>query len=155
VKRLGILTILLFTQLLFIPAVSAGEYDWLNNLNILAKADSSGYRIRLATRFHIGNAEVNAVVSNVDKFSDAYMILRIGELSHRPLDDVIKVYRVNRNKGWGVMAKNLGIKPGSSEFHALKRGHDLDYASDNNKSQSSGKSNGKGKNKNKKNKGKK
>ena len=25
-------------------------------------------------------------------------------------------------KGWGVIAKNLGIKPGSEEFHALKTG---------------------------------
>ena len=154
-KRLGILSILLFMQLSFIPAVNAGDFNWLNNLNIQAVADSSGYRLELATRFHIGDAEVKAVISKVGMLSDAYMILRIGELSHRPVGDVINVYRANRNKGWGVMAKSLGIKPGSSEFHALKRGHDLNYAGGKHKSQTSGKSNGKGKDKSKKNKGKK
>jgi len=28
-------------------------------------------------------------------------------------------------KKLGALAKDLGIKPGSDEFHALKRGHDL------------------------------
>jgi len=27
--------------------------------------------------------------------------------------------------GWGALAKELGIKPGSEEFHVLKGGHDL------------------------------
>ena len=31
-------------------------------------------------------------------------------------------YRNNKGQGWGVIAKNLGIKPGSDEFHALKAG---------------------------------
>lgn len=37
-------------------------------------------------------------------------------------DAVYQVYQPNRKKGWGVIAKELGIKPGSPEFHALKRG---------------------------------
>jgi hypothetical protein len=38
---------------------------------------------------------------------------------------VIEQYRSSKGKGWGVLAKSLGIKPGSKEFHALKNGHDL------------------------------
>ena len=38
----------------------------------------------------------------------------------KPADDVVKVYRSNKQKGWGAIAKELGIKPGSPEFHALK-----------------------------------
>jgi hypothetical protein len=124
-KRVATLLMLLFLQASFIPLASAGDFDWLNNLNISAEADSSGYRIRLATRFRIGDAEVRAVIGDVDRPSDAYMIFRLGELSHRPINEVVQVYRANRNRGWGVMAKQLGIKPGSREFHALKRGHDL------------------------------
>jgi len=65
------------------------------------------------------------VIGNVAEPSDAYMIFRLGELSHRPVKEVMKVYRSNRHRGWGVMAKKLGIKPGSRECHALKRGEDL------------------------------
>jgi hypothetical protein len=128
-KRPGFLTALVLAQALLIstatPTALADDFEWMNNLNIKAEADSSGYRLRLATRFHIGDTQVSTVVGMTDKPSDAYMIFRLGELSHRSIDDVIRVYRANRRKGWGVMAKQLGIKPGSREFHALKQGHDL------------------------------
>jgi len=138
-------------QVSIIPTVSASDFDWLTKLNIKAEADSSGYRVRLATRFHIGDVKVNAVVSSVGRLSDAYMIFRLGELSHRPVDEVISVYQANRKKGWGAMAKSLGIKPGSREFHALKRGHDLDNHTRHAKGQSysNGNGNGNGKNKHK------
>jgi hypothetical protein len=55
----------------------------------------------------------------------------------------------NKGKGWGVIAKNLGIKPGSAEFHALKRG-DLSFtgepgAGEGQKGQGKGKGKGRGK----------
>jgi hypothetical protein len=125
VKILRMLLALLLMQAVFISSSSAGDFDWMDNLNVMAESDSSGFRIRLATRFHIGDAEVSTVFSNTKSPADAYMIFRLGELSHRPISDVVDVYRTQRKKGWGVMAKHLGIKPGSREFHALKRGHDL------------------------------
>lgn len=103
----------------------AGDFDWIKDLNIKAEADSSGFRARLAARFKIGNAEVKAVISNVEKPADAYMVLRLGEMSNQPTEKVIERYKSGKGKGWGVLAKSLGIKPGSKEFHALKRNHDL------------------------------
>jgi len=120
--------IAILTSLLLTTSAVAGDFDWLNNLNVKAEADSSGFRMQLATRFKIGSTDVKAVIGNVDSPSDAYMVLRLGELSHKPIPEVLHVYSGNKNRGWGVIAKQLGIKPGSSEFHALKRGHDLDGA---------------------------
>lgn len=37
-----------------------------------------------------------------------------------PCVNVLRDYDKNRGQGWGVIAKRLGIKPGSAEFHALK-----------------------------------
>jgi hypothetical protein len=45
---------------------------------------------------------------------------RIGVIVDKPVDTVISSYRSNQSKGWGEVAKDLGIKPGSPEFHALK-----------------------------------
>ena len=104
----------------------AGDFGWMDDFNITAQADPSGFRARLATRFHIGPAEVSAVIGDVADPADAYMVFRLGELAHRPPDMVLREYKAGRGKGWGVLAKSLGIKPGSAEFHALKRGHDLD-----------------------------
>jgi hypothetical protein len=129
--------------LLVSSAALAGDFDWIQNLNIRAEADPSGFRAQLATRFKIGNAEINTVISNVEKPADAYMVLRLGEMSHQPTDYVIKQYRSGKGQGWGVLAKSLGIKPGSKEFHALKRGHDL-RGSDNIIAAGKGRGKGKG-----------
>ncbi|MCK9362460.1 MAG: hypothetical protein M0P74_02510 [Syntrophales bacterium] len=131
----------------------AGDFDWLRDLNIQAQADSSGFRARLATRFQIGDAQISAVLGNITDPADAYMVFRLGELSHNSPERVVDVYKANKKKDWGVIAQQLGIKPGSSEFHALKQGHDLDRGSDKGKKDSQGKNKvndrdkGKGKNK--------
>ena len=138
-KRIAILAVLFFSLSLNFSVAAAGEFSWLKNLNIEAVADPSGFRARLATRFRIGEKKVKAIIDDVSKPSDAYMVLRLGELSHRHVDDVMTGYRTHRKKGWGAIAKRLGIKPGSRDFHALKRGHDLGYSSDNSKGKSSGK----------------
>jgi hypothetical protein len=103
----------------------AGDFDWMKDFNIKAEADSSGFKTRLSTRFKIGNMEINAVLRKVDNSADAYMVLRLGEMSGKPIDNVITKYKSSKGKGWGLLAKSLGIKPGSAEFHALKRGDDL------------------------------
>lgn len=56
------------------------------------------------------------------KGGDIYLVIEISKITKRPIDEVAKIYRANRAKGWGAIAKELGIKPGSPEFHALKKG---------------------------------
>ncbi len=130
---------------LFASSVAfAGDFDWLNDLNIRAEADPSGFRAQLATRFKIGNAEINTVINSVEKPADAYMMFRLAEMSHQPTDYVVRQYRSNRGRGWGVFAKSLGIKPGSKEFHALKHGHDLYGADDSGMGKGNGRGRGKG-----------
>ena len=139
-KRLRTLTALLLVLLASLPAV-AGDFDWMRDFNIKADADPSGFRAQLAARFKVGDAQISAVIGNVARPADAYMVYRLGEMSARPPEYVIEQYKSGKGKGWGVIAKSLGIKPGSKEFHALKNGHDL-YASDH-----KGKDKGKGKGK--------
>ena len=115
----------LFVFLLLATTSIAGDFDWMKDFNIKAEADSSGFKARLSTRFKIGNTEINAVLSNVDNSADAYMVLRLGEMSGLPVEEVVKKHKSSKGKGWGSLAKSLGIKPGSKEFHALKNGDDL------------------------------
>jgi hypothetical protein len=112
-------------QLAFSSVAVAGDFDWLSDLSIRAQADPSEFRTRLAARFNLGDIQIKAVLNNVEKLADAYIVLRLGEISRQPTDYVIERYRSSKGKGWGALAKSLGIKPGSREFHALKRGHDL------------------------------
>ncbi|MBC8317397.1 MAG: hypothetical protein H8E41_05790 [Desulfobulbaceae bacterium] len=117
------------TILTIAPASSARDFSWARDFNLQAQADPSGIRARLATRFNIGHLQVRTVLSNVENPADAYMVLRLGEMSGRPTDYIVERYRSGKKKGWGSLAKSLGIKPGSQEFHALKRGHDLSHIS--------------------------
>ncbi len=140
--------ILLMVSVVFLlfssaAVVAAGDFDWIKDFNIMAEADPSGFRARLATRFNIGDTQITAVLSNVERPADAYIVLRLGEMSAKPTDYVIEKYKSGKSKGWGALAQSLGIKPGSKEFHALKRGSDLYY--DNDKGKGKSKSKGKGK----------
>jgi hypothetical protein len=60
--------------LLVSSAALAGDFDWMQDLNIRATADPSGFRAQLGARFKIGNAEINTVIGNVEKPADAYIM---------------------------------------------------------------------------------
>ena len=124
-KLLKISLISLIAIFTFSSAAIASDFSWARDFNIQAQADPSGFRAKLATRFNLGDVQVRAVLSNFDRPADAYIMLRLGEMSGRPTGYVVEKYRNNKGKGWGSLAKNLGIKPGSKEFHALKRSQDL------------------------------
>lgn len=112
--------------LLFVStAVIAGDFGWIKDYNIHAQADPSGIKASLATRFNLGVVDVEAILGNCASPADAYIILSLGEISGRPTNFVVNKYNNNKSKGWGALAKSLGIKPGSEEFHALKQGHAL------------------------------
>ena len=124
-KVLKMMFVVSMVLLLVSSAAVAGDFGWIRDFNIKAEADPSGFRASLAARFKIGNAQIEIVLNNVEKPADAYLVLRLGEMSKQPIENVIEKYNSGKGKGWGALAKSLGIKPGSKEFHALKRGHDL------------------------------
>jgi hypothetical protein len=140
-KLLKISLVILMELLLLSSVASAGDFDWIRDFNIQAGVDPSGFRARLGARFQVGDVEITTVLGNVEKPADAYMLFRLGEMSNQPIDHVMKKYKAEKGKGWGVLAKSLGIKPGSNNFHALKQGQDL-Y---NDKERGKGKLKGKGK----------
>jgi hypothetical protein len=144
-KWIKMLFVVLMVLLLVSSITEAGDFDWVKDFNIKAEVDPSGFRARLAARFKIGNAEIEAVLSNVEKPADAYMVFRLGEMSGHSTDYVVEKYKAGRGKGWGTFAKSLGIKPGSREFHALKRSHDLYDSKPKDKDKTKGKNKAKSK----------
>ena len=53
---------------------------------------------------------------------DVFYACAIAQVLGRPCRHVADEWDRNRGKGWGVVAAELGVKPGSAEFHSLKRG---------------------------------
>lgn len=104
-------------------SATAGDLDsFLKDLNIQAKADLNGFSARIAAQFQVGDLQVKAVLETVGDPADAFMVFQLGQFSGKPVDHVLQTYKAGKGKGWGALAKELGIKPGSPEFHALKRG---------------------------------
>ena len=133
----------------------------LGKLNLRADGKINDFISALGFEYKVPTSKIkNLIVDYNFTPSDAYMTLSIGQLSGRSIDDVAGFYRNNKARGWGYVAKGMGIKPGSSEFHQLKKGSMMSFSSDNNeKLAKNDKAKGKGKeNKNNgqgKNKGKK
>lgn len=106
-----------------LAAFAGGLESFLSSVNVQARADLPGFSAKISTQFGVPVPRVQAVLQSVPEPADAFMIFQLGQFSGRPADQVLEVYGPNRKKGWGVIAKELGIKPGSAEFHALKSGN--------------------------------
>ena len=109
---------------LFVLAATAhADLDaFLANLNVQAQADLPGFKTRLSAQFEVPLPTVESIIAQVRLPGDAFLCLQLGQMTRQPLGRVVETYQHSHGKGWGVIAKELGIKPGSSDFHALKRG---------------------------------
>lgn len=95
----------------------------LEKINIEAKADPDGFIKQLSLRHNIPEQEIRQAQETYDlRAGDLLMATALAKASQRPVLSVAEEYKKNQGKGWGVMAKELGIKPGSREFHELKNG---------------------------------
>ena len=122
-----IIAILSFFILICYPSLAQyntgdGELDKsLISIDAEAKLDFGEFKADLSTSYDIPLPKIDYLSAKVGmKAGDIYLCLEIGKLAKKSVDEVVEVYQANKNKGWGVIAKELGIKPGSPEFHELK-----------------------------------
>ena len=93
----------------------------LKALNEEAKSDPEGFLRRLSQRHNIPEEQIRqAKEKNGLDDADTYMATALARRAKRPVGDVAAEYRKNKDQGWGAMARNMGIKPGSPEFKQLK-----------------------------------
>lgn len=123
----------------------------LKDLNISAKANLKVFKKDLSIEFNMPEEKIDQLMTNKNmQPADVYMTLQVAKQSGKKVDDVADSFEKNKGKGWGAIAKEMGIKPGSKEFHALKdgaKGKSKKMKDDKNKGKGNGKGNGKGKGK--------
>jgi hypothetical protein len=86
-----------------------------------ASVNFSLFKSDMSSTYNVTETKINTwSVSFGMKAGDIYFALELARITKKPIDEVVTVYTSNKQKGWGVIAKDLGIKPGSPEFHALK-----------------------------------
>ncbi|MCW3103232.1 MAG: hypothetical protein JWO09_1672 [Bacteroidetes bacterium] len=128
-------------QLLSFKA-STGDVEMdgiLTDVDARARLDINVFKNDVALQFNIAKSQIEQairILSPGDLFMAAQLSISIG----RPFETVVETYKTNKAKGWGAIAKEMGIKPGSAEFHAMKKS----MKSKGSKGGSSGKGNSKG-----------
>lgn len=103
----------MFLCFLALPVyVEGSDLDsFIHKLNVQAEADLTGFKANLSAQFGVPVPQVEALIRTVDRPGDAYMCLRVGQIAKQPTEMVVKEYRANKGKGWGVIAKISGLNP--------------------------------------------
>ena len=111
---------IIFAQVNF----NTGSKELDMNLNIInedASKDFKSFRKQLSSDFNIDEPKIESMRVSLGLIpGEIYMALEISRNSPSSLDDVLRIYQKNKDKGWGYIAKQAGIKPGSPAFHRLK-----------------------------------
>ena len=92
----------------------------LNSIGGSAKVDTAGFEAEISLTWGQTAASVQMAMSQGLQPAEVYLAAALAKISGKPMTMVIELYKKNSNKGWGALAKELGIKPGSPEFKALK-----------------------------------
>lgn len=93
----------------------------LNKINANAKLDLGAFKTELGVKYDVSEKKLDYMSAKLKmQPAEWYFALEIGKHSNKPIDEVLNVYQKNKGKGWGYTAKQMGIKPGSPAFHALK-----------------------------------
>lgn len=143
-----------FSQITFNTGSKELDSD-LSTINVNAKGDLGGFKVELSKEFDVSTKDIDGLFSLGMEPGEVYLSLEISKITGNSVEKVGDSYKTNKGKGWGVIAKEMGIKPGSSEFHQLKGNSKAkkdkgNSKSKGNKGNNGNKSGGNGNSKNKK-----
>lgn len=104
--------------------ISTGDADLDNALIVLnndAKNALDAFKADAVEKFNVATGVIENLlgIHKMDP-SDVIMALEISHITSQPVETVVTSFEKNKAKGWGEIAKEMGIKPGSKEFHQLK-----------------------------------
>ncbi|MCL6590077.1 MAG: hypothetical protein K6U80_09015 [Firmicutes bacterium] len=135
-----LLTVIFAMMVLFSAAVTAHGAVTLES--VLVQINSSGrnnfsyFRTQISLTYNIPVSQVDYYYISLRMApADIYMTLELAAICRIQPVRVIEVYRIHRGRGWGYIARQLGIKPGSREFKRLMdRGNSFHQKTKNKKS---------------------
>ena len=95
---------------------------WLGDMNRYGTRYRDPF-VNEMVRYH--GAPRDLVIALLDRRwapGDIYFACALARLVGRPCRYVVDIWERDHGQGWGAIAKRLGIKPGSPQFHQLKKG---------------------------------
>jgi hypothetical protein len=96
-----------------LAAAAHADLDaFLSNLNVQAQADLPGFKAKLSAQFGVPLPTVETIIAQVRLPGDAFLCFQLGQMARKPPESVVQTYQRSHGKGWGVIAKELGVRPG-------------------------------------------
>lgn len=93
--------------------------NYLVEINDKAESNYNTFRDELSETSNITVEEIDRYVKEENmEPADVYYASVLASATDRHVSEVVGLY--SEKKGWGAVAKELGIKPGSEAFHELK-----------------------------------
>lgn len=140
------------TNIDFKPTTGDTEMDAaLNQIHDAAVNDINKFQNNVVSTFKIPAEQVSNALKELPP-GDVFMAAQVANAVKKPFVQVVDTYKKDKSKGWGAIAKDLGIKPGSAEFHQMKKDMKDKNKGSGGKGNSDSKGKGNGKNKDKGNK---
>jgi len=112
-------TLLAFSLLTAPFYIQADAFSWSGVYDKSAQESWLPYMNQIQSRFQLSDREFNIIATIADKPSDIFLVLRLSELSKKPINEVLTLYQWHKKSGWGVIAQQIGIKPGSDRFKEI------------------------------------
>lgn len=92
----------------------------LNSIGASARLDVEGFQAEISLAWGQTKASVQLAMAQGLQPAEVYLAAALAKISGKPLLMVVELYKKSSAKGWGALAKELGIKPGSPGFKLLK-----------------------------------
>lgn len=111
---------LVFSQVNF--NTGNGELDAnLSIINNEGKKDFNLFKRDMSLKYNVTERKIEDMQVKFGLVpGEIFMALEIAQNSPSSVDNVLRIHKENKSKGWGYIAKEAGIKPGSPAFHQLK-----------------------------------
>jgi len=94
------------------PNVDTGQKVVVATVGTTLYDDDSEFKINIRLSYNTSEKKINYMSTTIKmQPADIYMAFEISKITHKHIDDVIVVYKNNKSKGWGYMAKCIGVIP--------------------------------------------
>ena len=94
--------------------------DEIEMINDTAEEDPSSLLSKLSIEFNVDLVLLQDLSAQGYAPGEIWLALEVSSSSKISLQDALVLTDGSEGHGWGVLAKTLGVAPGSDAFHALK-----------------------------------
>jgi hypothetical protein len=93
----------------------------LLTLDTEASISYGAFKANISRKYNVSASKLEYLTVDIGMTAgDIYLTMEIARITNKSVNQVVEAYQDNKENGWGFIAVELGIQPGSNEFEELK-----------------------------------